>query len=288
MNVVSWVFASISYDPLVRIDLGPLALSPHGIFTAVGIAVGAVLLVRDSEGAGLDGEEISSVLTRAVVAALIGARLAYVVNHLSMFDNPLEVLRVWEGGASLLGGLTAALIVTVGELRRRKLPVLPCLDLAAPWFTLGIAVGRIGDLIIADHLGDKTDFALGFKCPDVVDVGENVGSFCPAGQVVHLTAAYDLVVAALITVVVLVIRKRARRPGVAIGAVGFLYGLDRLVLDVFRADATRFGLTGSQWTGVALVTASTALLLRTRRPVAEPEHERKADPDAAELDEPVV
>ncbi|MBK5223945.1 MAG: prolipoprotein diacylglyceryl transferase, partial [Acidimicrobiia bacterium] len=140
------MIAAISYDPIISIHLGPLSISPHGIFTALGVLAGAVLLMRQVRTAGLDEEAITAVLTRSIVAALLGARLAYVLNHLSHFDSPLEVLRVWEGGASLLGGITAALLVAVVELRRRRIPVLGLLDLAAPWFTLGIAIGRVGDL----------------------------------------------------------------------------------------------------------------------------------------------
>lgn len=258
------MFSALSYDPLVSIDLGPLSVSPHGIFTGVGVLVGAWLLLRDVRRAGYDAEVVTSILTRAVVAALIGARLAYVVNHWSRFDSVLEVLRVWEGGASLLGGLTAALVVAVVELRRHRMPVLVLLDLAAPWFLVGIAVGRIGDLIIADHLGTATTSPLGFRCPDVVDVGDTVGSPCPAGEVVHLTALYDLAWAAVAAIVVWSVRRRTSRVGVAIASAGLLYGLGRFVLDGFRSDAVRLGLTGSQWTGLFMILVSLAVLVTSK------------------------
>lgn len=257
--------AAISYDPLVSIDIGPLSVSPHGIFTAIGVLVAAVFFLRDVRVAGIDGDEVSQILTRAVVAALLGARLAYVLNHLSRFDSPLEVLKVWEGGASLLGGITAAVAVGMVEMRRRGLPALKLFDLAAPWFTLGIAIGRIGDLIIADHLGKTTSVPFGFECPSFVDVGDTVGSPCPPGEIVHLTAAYDLLAAAAITLVVLAIRRRAPRPGVSIGVTALLYGLTRFGLDSFRADAVRLGLTGSQWTGLALAATGIAVLVWSRR-----------------------
>ncbi len=273
------MLSAISYGPLVSIGLGPLSVSPHGLFTGLGVLAGAWFLLRDVRRAGFDAEVVTSILTRAVVAALIGARLAYVVNHWSRFDSVFEVLRLWEGGASLLGGLTAALLVAVVELRRHRLPVLVLLDLAAPWFLVGIAVGRIGDLIIADHLGKVTTVPFGFRCPDVVDVGENVGSPCPPGELVHLTALYDLLWASVAAGIVLWIRRRTGRTGVAIGATGLLYGLGRLVLDGFRADAVRFGLTGSQWTGLILILASTAVLVwsRSDRGVA---HEAPVETDA--------
>ena len=273
------MFSALSYDPLVSIDLSPLAVSPHGVFTAVGIMVGAWLLLRDVRRAGYDPEVVTSILTRAVLAALIGARLAYVVNHWSRFDSVLEVLRIWEGGASLLGGLTAALLVAVLELRRHRMPVLVLLDLAAPWFLVGIAVGRIGDLIIADHLGTATTSPLGFQCPDVVDVGETVGSPCPAGEVVHLTALYDMAWAGIAAIVVWSVRRRTRRIGVAIGSAGLLYGLGRLVLDGFRADSVRLGLTGSQWTGLFMILVSLAVLATSKSADAD----GTRDEDAVEI-----
>ncbi len=274
------MFAALSYDPLVSIGLGPLALSPHGIFTGIGVVVGAWFLLRDVGRAGYDADAVTSILTRAVVAALVGARLAYVVNHWSRFDSVLEVLRVWEGGASLLGGLTAALIVAVVELRRRQMPVLVLLDLAAPWFLVGIAVGRIGDLIIADHLGTATTSPLGFRCPEVVDVSETVGSPCPPGEVVHLTALYDMVWAATAAVAVWWVRRRTDRTGAAIGAAGLLYGIGRLVLDGFRADSVRLGMTGSQWTGLVMVLISLVVMVSTRSTSTD----RENDPEPAEVD----
>jgi prolipoprotein diacylglyceryltransferase len=38
--------AVIAYPPLVRIQLGPLAISPHGIMAAAGFLAGAALLRR--------------------------------------------------------------------------------------------------------------------------------------------------------------------------------------------------------------------------------------------------
>lgn len=273
------MFSALSYDPLVSIDLGPLSVSPHGIFTGIGVAVGAWFLLRDVRRAGFDADVVTSILTRAVVAALVGARLAYVVNHWSRYESPLEILRVWEGGASLLGGLTAALLVAVVELRRHRMPVLVLLDLAAPWFLLGIAVGRIGDLIIADHLGEPTASPIGYRCPDVVDVGETVGSPCPPGEVVHLTALYDMAWAGLAALIVWWVRRRVDRHGVAIGAAGLLYGLGRLVLDGFRADAVRFGMTGSQWTGLLMLTTSLVVVGAAMR-------RRAAGSDEASDEEP--
>jgi hypothetical protein len=185
--------AVIAYPPLVRIHLGPLAISPHGIMAALGFLAGAALLRRAARERGIDEATISALVTRALIGGIVGARFFYVLNHPSEFASPLHWLRVWEGGLALLGGIAGAVGAALPLIARRGLRLLQVLDAAAPGLALGIAIGRVGDLVIADHLGTPTSFALGFRCPPAAVVGETVGSPCPPGMVVHLTALYDLV-----------------------------------------------------------------------------------------------
>ena len=262
------MLAAISYEPLVRIHLGPLSVSPHGIFTALGFLIGATFLLRRTRTRGISDELMYSVLTRALIGAIIGARVVYVLNHLSSYDSPVEWFKVWEGGISLLGGITGALVAAAPFARRNWLRFFPLMDMAAPWLAIGIAIGRIGDLVIADHLGDRTDLAFGFRCPDVVDVGRTVGSPCPPGEVVHLTAAYDLVVALTVAGALLLLGRRLRREGEVTLMFGILYGTGRLLFDFLREDTRRLGLTGSQWTALAVVLVASSLLAVRRRRAA--------------------
>ncbi|HJT94717.1 MAG TPA: prolipoprotein diacylglyceryl transferase family protein [Mycobacterium sp.] len=259
------MFGAISYSPLVRIHIGPLAVSPHGIFIVVGFLFGARFLLRDTRQHGIADDDMQSVLTRAALGALVGARLVYVVNHFGSYDSIAEMLRVWEGGISLLGGIFGALVAAVPEARRRGLRFFPLMDLVAPWLPLGIAVGRVGDLIIGDHLGAPTSLPFGFRCPDIVDVGRTVGSACPAGQVVHLTAAYDLVIAAVVAAALIALRRVKLRLGTRTLLLAIGYGAGRFAFDFLREDTRRLGLTGSQWTAFAVASASVALLAVRRR-----------------------
>jgi phosphatidylglycerol:prolipoprotein diacylglycerol transferase len=257
----------LSYDPIVTIDLGLLSVSPHGIMTAVGVLVGARILLPWVQRAGLDVDAVVDVVTKSVLAAIVGARVAYVVNHLDRYaDAPADILKVWEGGLSLLGGLAAAAVVGGIVARRHGLPVICLLDLAVPAIAVGIAVGRIGDLVIADHLGKPTDFFLGYVCPS-----GDTGSPCVAavGEAVHHTALYDMVAAALIAVVLFRLRRRVLPTGAVALSFGLLYGAARFVEGFYRIDVTHgTGLNGSQWTALVVGVASAvglALLARRQR-----------------------
>lgn len=257
----------ISYNPIVEVELGPLSISPHGVGIAVGFLLGARLMIPEAERKGISEDNLVSVLMWAALGSLIGARLAYVINHISDYaDAPLDALRVWEGGISLLGGIFGAILLAMPQMKKRGMDFWRAMDAAAPGIALGIIVGRIGDLIVADHLGKTTDFFLGYRCtaesasPCGTESGPNV-----VGAIVHQTALYDLILTTLLLLVLLTLRKRPRYDGFLIVFFGAWYGVGRVIEDFLREDLRRFGLTGSQWTAVATLTVCIGWLLFVKR-----------------------
>lgn len=256
------MLGAISYDPVVNIELGPLSVSPHGIGIAAGFLAGARLLLPATRRAGVADDEVYALLTTAAVGAIVGARLAYVVNHASDFDSVVEVAKVWEGGISLLGGFFGAILATVPGMRRRGLSFWKLMDAAAPGMALGVVVGRVGDLVVADHLGKPTDFFLGYRCPPA---SVETAFPCEPGTVVHQTALYDLVLTAVLLVVLLRLRRAHRFDGFLIMVFGAWYGAQRVAEDFLREDVRRLGLTGSQMTALATLAACGAWLAFVRR-----------------------
>jgi phosphatidylglycerol:prolipoprotein diacylglycerol transferase len=158
-------FSLITYDPIVKLHLGPLAVSPHALGIAIGFLAGAWLVRPHMRRRGITDAQLYDCLTRAALGAAIGARLAYVANHLGEYrGSPLEVFAVWHGGISLLGGIVGAVAAAYPLMRRHRFPFFSTMDAAAPGLALGILIGRVGDLIVGDHHGKPTDFALGFRC----------------------------------------------------------------------------------------------------------------------------
>ena len=258
------MLGAISYDPIVKIEVGPLDLSPHGIGIAVGFLAGSVLMLRAAEKKGISEEAVYSILIRALVGSIIGARLAYVINHFSDFESPVEIFQIWRGGISLLGGIIGGIAVPCLWARKNGVSFWKGTDAAAPGLALGIVIGRIGDLIVADHLGKPTQFFLGYLCPGA---SVETASPCPPGVVVHQTALYDFLLTGLLLGLLLWLRRGKRFDGFLILTFGAVYGAQRLVEDFFREDVRRFGLTGSQWTSaVALVLCLYVLLITRRTP----------------------
>jgi phosphatidylglycerol:prolipoprotein diacylglycerol transferase len=260
------VLAYISYHPLVHIDIGPLRLSPHGIGIALGFLLGARVMLPAAEKKGITADDVSALLVRAAIGAIIGARLAYVLNHPSDYiDAPLEIIKIWHGGISLLGGFAGAIGWALPEMRKRRLNFWQVMDAAAPGMAVGVIIGRIGDLIVWDHLGKATHFFLGYKCP-APDVATAVPCIAGPGHAVHQPALYDFVLTIIVLLVLLWLRRTPRYDGFLIVVFGVFYGFNRFLEDWFRVDVTHgTGLTGSQWTAVLTMLVCAAWLVFGRR-----------------------
>ncbi|HEX2236483.1 MAG TPA: prolipoprotein diacylglyceryl transferase family protein [Actinomycetota bacterium] len=272
----------LAWAILPRIQLGPVAVSPHGIGIAVGYLAGAQFLVRRARARGGPAEsDLWNGLFYALVGALVGARVGYVLGHLSEVtdrgSNPLGVLEVWEGGISLLGGITGGILGALPYMLRRRMGFWRTLDLGVPGLALGIVIGRIGDLVIGDHLGKPTGMPWGWLC-----LGE-AGSPPAAAQVyrdalargqppslgcfdlrLHQTALYDFVSTLVLLGVLLWLARRPRPTGFLTLVFAAWYGTMRVVTDFLRVDKRYFGLTGSQLLAGGVVLAALFLLARYR------------------------
>ena len=312
--------ASIGWPVLDRFRFGnAFAISPHGLGIALGFMIGGWLLGRIGPKHGVSAEHISTMLFWALIGAIVGARLAYVIAHLSEFSSPLEWLQVWKGGISLLGGIAGAIIINIRRMRKYGYRFLQVMDPSMVALSMGIGIGRIGDLIIGDHLGKPTSWFLawayhgGALAPPFVCVkgicqaqlqGGHVeliqrsgaklldvnGAVLATGAGVHQTALYDMILAWILFAILWNLNKKPRREGVLALTFAVYYGCCRLLEDSLRIDK-RFGpFTGSQWSALTVALISAGILIwwgvqaRRGSPGDDPPHDSGPKGEA----EPVV
>lgn len=276
-------FDPLAWEIFPRISIGPAAISPHGIGIAVGYLLGAQLMVRRAKRfGGPDESDIWNMLFYALIGAIVGARVGYVIGHFREVtdggSNLFGVFEVWKGGISLLGGITGAVLFALPYARKHKLGFWRMTDLAAPGLALGIVIGRVGDLLIGDHLGRPTSFPLGWRClgssgeapqpyPDLSG-GVDPPSLGCFDAVVHQTALYDFLSTLLLLGVLLYVGRKVRNTGFLSLLFVIWYGTMRMITDFLRVDRRYLGLTGSQI--MALVVGLTCLYLLARYRGAPP------------------
>ena len=283
------LLASIGWPVLDRIHLfGDFAISPHGIGIAVGFLFGAWILQHEGPKRGVTVDQVNTMVFWALIGTIIGARLFYVIGHFSEFDGLGDMLALWNGGLTLLGGIAGAVLINIPIMRRFHLSFFQVMDGAVIGLAFGIAFGRIGDLIIGDHFGKPTSWLLAFRyeggipagfscvadvCRTTLEGGQVLaishqeavltsasGNVLSAGVGIHQTALYDMFFATVLFLLLYGLSRQPRRLGVLTLTFGAIYGLVRVFEDFLRVDKRIFGMTGSQWTGLTVSLVCIAVL----------------------------
>ena len=302
--------AAIGWPILDRFHVfGDFAISPHGIGIAVGYLFGAWILTHEGPKRGVTVEHINTMVFWSLVGTIIGARLFYVIGHFSEFDNVGDMLALWRGGLTIIGGMTGAVLINLPLFRRFGYSFFQVMDGAVIGIAFGVAFGRIGDLIIGDHFGKPTSWLLAFQyqggtpagfscaadvCRTTLEGGRilevsrqgatlfsSAGEKLSTGVGVHQTALYDMIGATLLFLLLYSLSRRQRRLGILTLTFAAWYGTTRVIEDFLRVDKHFFGMTGSQWTGMTVAAVSLAILVawavRARGPsITEP---ARAGPD---------
>lgn len=251
-----------------EIDLGFIELSWHGITTAAGIAVGGWLAARLARRQGLSDADTWNAVLVLAFAGIVGSRLLYLAqNDAAALLDPGE----WFGrrgfsiyGAVILGPVAAALYLRRRPDARRQL------DALAAAFPLGLALGRVGDLILGEHYGAPTDAPWG------IAYSSTAAEVPRTGVAYHSGALYEIVVALGLLAITRALWGRLQ-PLMLFWVVVGLYAVGRFVIFFWRSDggSEALGISGAQWVSVGLALVASAALLAARRRSSSPPRERR-------------
>ena len=202
----------IPYTTFPNIDLGFITLRTFGLMVALGVVVGAWVGGRVAQtDCGISQDETYRLTTRMVIAAMIGARLTWVVTHWDQIDNPIDVIAVWEGGLQFAGGFIAAVAVGIPVVRHwRGRKGWGAADSYMYGLTIGMAIGRIGCYAVGEHFGSESDFFLATRWDGGPDPRELTLGDVPLelGMSFHNTALYEIVQLMLLFGVLTLLRRR--------------------------------------------------------------------------------
>ncbi|MBN2170155.1 MAG: prolipoprotein diacylglyceryl transferase [Candidatus Krumholzibacteriota bacterium] len=265
--------------------IGSLTLHAYGAMLTLSFILGLLLALRRSGRRGVAREHVMDLFQIIILAAIVGARIFFVVFHLDLYrDRWWRVLALWEGGLTLYGGLLLAIGASWLYLRLRRVPFLVMADVMAPSLGLGIMVTRVGCFLNGCCFGLPTDCPLGVGFPPGSEATETARTLLahdrgrslldlPLSPAIHPAQLYASLGGALILAILLLLDRRPRRPGFLFAGFLVLYGIHRFVVDQFRyyEEAMRvLGLSVNQWLSVGLVVAGLFLFawIRRRRQLA--------------------
>ena len=259
----------IGIDPTI-IDKWGIEITWHGLFTAVGVVFGVGVAAWFARRAEYDEDLIYNMALAMVIGGIIGARAMYVIEEWERFENDLgEIFSINTGGVTIYGALIGGTIGAFLYAVIRRVPDIPkAADIAALGAILGMAIGRIGDIINGEHFATATDLPWG-----VVYTHHNSPSYIqwgPAAEPQHPAVAYELLGDLAIFAALVFIYTRVNRSGVTFFAWVFLYGFIRFFLSFLRLDdEILLGLRAAQLVALAaVIVAPLAIIYLLKTPPA--------------------
>lgn len=254
------------------VRVGPVLITWHGVFAVLGILaaarLGFWLLRKDAVDVTNSGDGLAWM----VVIGLVGARVLYVWENFRLFAGGqlLRVFALTEGGISQWGGLFGAMVGAYIWARRAKFSFWKIIDAGGAAAMIGLAIGRIGDVINGEHHGTPTNLPWGVEYVNPATLGQ-------PGVTVHPEVAYEMVLCLGILAILLPFHQRIKSR-LADGVLGLiylsLYGIGRFWLSYFRADqAVLLGFRQAQIASLLMVLIAIVaipILVRRARAGAEP------------------
>ena len=230
----------------------------YGIIIVLGIYLAILLSEKREEKMGFPKETVLSIALRALPAAVIGARIYYVLFNFDEYKSHLvSIFNIRGGGMAIYGGLIAGIGAGYLYAKRKNLSFIKLFDLAAPSIALGQAIGRWGNFINSEAYGAK------ILNPDLWFFP--IAVFIPAENAYFAaTFFYESAWCFLIVILCLLFeRKRLFRfDGAEAYFYIVMYAFERLIVEGLRTDSLYLGpLRISQLvSGIALFVVTSLIL----------------------------
>jgi phosphatidylglycerol:prolipoprotein diacylglycerol transferase len=254
-------FTKLGLDP-VALNLGVFELRWYSLAYLAGIFLGYWYLLKliKQPGAPMARRHADDLVFYASLGVILGGRLGYVLFYRPGFylENPLEIIKLWDGGMSFHGGVIGTSIGIIYLAWKEKLQWLRLHDYVACVVPIGLFTGRLANFVNAELWGAPTTVPWAVRFPEVI------AGVVTLGPPRHPSQLYEAALEGILLFALLAVmfwRTRARyQPGMLVGAFLFFYGVFRFGVEFIREPdnhlrdfAAATGLHMGQWLCVPMI-----------------------------------
>ncbi len=196
----------------------------------------------------MTAQQLEDLLTWIIVGVILGGRLGFVLFYQPAYylQNPMDILKVWQGGMSFHGGLIGVIAAALIFARRYKIAALSLADLVAHTVPPGLLLGRLANFVNAELWGRPSElpWAVIFPGTAAQDCPDISGLCARHPSQLYEAALEGLVLGAFL--LWLVYRRGAfRAPGMVMGVFFAGYGISRFIVEFFRQPDAQFVSPGN-------------------------------------------
>ena len=225
-------------DP-VLFDLGFIAIRWYSLAYVAGILIGwwfgkKIITKRfENTEKKFDLKEFDDLISYLIISIIIGGRVGYVIfyNLEYYILNPLDIVKIWEGGMSFHGALIGVIIGTYLFSLKKKISSFFLLDVIACVSPIGIFLGRIANFINGELVGKVTNFSWGVIFPAIDALPR------------HPSQLYEAFLEGIVLFFILnyFIFKKNYKTGTCSFLFLIYYGFFRVVSELFREPDAQIG-----------------------------------------------
>lgn len=259
-NIVMNFLHYYNPDPII-FSLSFISVRWYGFLIALALAVCLGVILRIAKKINMHSDTVYDLVTWLVVGGVVGARLYEVlfINLSYYLTSPLSVLKIWEGGLAIHGGIIGGVIALFIWTKLNRESFWKIADLTVVVLPLGQAIGRWGNYFNGELYGKPTDLSIGIP----IDISRRIAGF-EIYAYFHPAFLYESLLNLILFIILFFVYKKSVLKA---GSVTMLYligySLIRFFLEFIRIDPTPvyLGLKLPQLVSLIIIVFAISFLL---------------------------
>ncbi len=251
----------------------------YGIFIGLGVILGVLLALHEAKRTGQNPDTYLDFIIYAMIIAIIGARLYYVIFSWDFYSqHPEKIFAIREGGLAIYGGIIGGVLTAIVYSHLKKKSFWVMADTMAPSLILGQMLGRWGNFFNKEAFGGYTDnlFAMRYQLSQVrasdvtTDILQNLVTVNGVDYIqVHPTFLYESMWSLCVFIILLILQRKKKFDGQVCATYFFGYALGRVWIEGLRTDQLCIGnVPVSQALSAVLIIASVVLYFYCKKKAA--------------------
>lgn len=199
----------------------------YGILIVIGMVLAIYLSSKELEKNGQNPEIINDLALWVLPAAIIGARLWYVIFEFQRFDNIYDIINVRDGGLAIHGGVIAGVIVGYIYAKIKNIKFFKTTDIISTYVPIAQAIGRWGNFINNEAHGGETNLPWAL----IIE-----------GKKYHPTFFYESMGNIILFLIIyFIVKKGKKTTGMETASYLIGYGIIRFFVEGLRTDSLWVG-----------------------------------------------